>query len=404
MQTLYFKDYKASRRRVYFQLNDQTDGVTPEAGEAGGQPSISKLGAAAVTTDVGVLVATDAAKGLYYSELGEGALDTIGRHRMIYDSGNTAVADEVIEVVPHPYLHDGLAQAGGSSSITLEGTASAVNDFYNDAYVVIIDGTGKGQVRQVTDYVGATKVATVDQGWVIIPDATSVYLIEPGSRLASLDSIWDTPTVDHVVAGSFGEVLAPVRRGTAQGGGSNQITLDALASAVDNFYKGQIVRIVGGTGAGQSNIIASYSGGTKQATVAANWATIPDNSSVFVLYPFGPIPGATAPTAGEVADAVWDEALAGHVIANTFGAGLRLDSSMMPQIADSILKRHVSGGEDDTIPTVEFALCFLAGKWTDNGNGTITVYKGDDVTPLGTISFSTVERGAIGGIDSSGGV
>ena len=71
----------------------------------------------------------------------------------------------------------GTAASGGSTSITLAGGASAVDDFYNNAAVAIISGTGAGQARQITDYVGSTKVATVDTAWATNPDATSVYWI-----------------------------------------------------------------------------------------------------------------------------------------------------------------------------------------------------------------------------------
>lgn len=71
----------------------------------------------------------------------------------------------------------GTAASGGSTSITLAGGASAVDDFYNNAAVAIISGTGAGQARQITDYVGSSKVATVDTAWATNPDATSVYWI-----------------------------------------------------------------------------------------------------------------------------------------------------------------------------------------------------------------------------------
>jgi hypothetical protein len=401
MQTLFYNDYSAARRRVYFQLFDATDGVTPEAGETGGQPELSAHGAALGNTS-GVLVATSTADGLYYVELTAAELVTLGlgRHRVVYDSAATGPAEEIIEVIPHPFLHDGTLQAGGAATATLAAGASATDDIYNDGYISIIGGTGAGQVRQITDYVGSTKVATVDVAWATQPDNTSVYIIEPGSRLATIDEVWDAPVSDHAVAGSFGEYLQPIRRGTAQAGASGSITLDALASSVNDFYKGCILRIVSGTGAGQAAIISSYLGSTKVATMGQNFATTPDNTSVFVLYPLGSIPGATAPTAGDVAEAVWDEAVAAHTTDGTFGAGVLLDPTQAAIIVDQLLSRSIYGGEDGH-PSVTFALAFLAGKWSDDGNGVITVYDEDDTTPIGTINYSTRVRDAIGGIDSA---
>ena len=73
--------------------------------------------------------------------------------------------------------HGGTSTAGGASTITLAAGASAVDDTYNGMSIVITAGTGSGQSRVVSDYVGATKVATVSVAWVTPPDVTSVYSI-----------------------------------------------------------------------------------------------------------------------------------------------------------------------------------------------------------------------------------
>ncbi|MCH7885353.1 MAG: hypothetical protein IIC01_08895, partial [Planctomycetes bacterium] len=113
-----------------------------------------------------------------------------------------------------------------------------------------------------------------------------------------------------------------LRTGTAQAGAAGTITLDASASAVTDYYKHSTCALTGGTGAGQSQIIDSYNGTTKVATMAANWATAPDATTTFVILPLGTIPGATAPTAAAVADAVWDETRADHDTAGSTGEGL----------------------------------------------------------------------------------
>jgi hypothetical protein len=139
------------------------------------------------------------------------------------------------------------------------------------------------------------------------------------ARNAVADQVWDEAASGHVAAGSFGQAANIIRAGTAQAGAATTITLDASASAVDDFYNNARIFITAGTGAGQGRFISDYNGTTKVATVAT-WATNPGADSVFVILPFGSIPGASAPTAGEVADAVWDEARADHVTATSFGA------------------------------------------------------------------------------------
>lgn len=73
--------------------------------------------------------------------------------------------------------HSGTAAAGGAGTITLAAAASAVDDVYNGCICTITAGTGIGAVGVVTDYVGATKVATVQavNGTVFTTDGTSVY-------------------------------------------------------------------------------------------------------------------------------------------------------------------------------------------------------------------------------------
>jgi hypothetical protein len=407
VQTLFYNDYVAARRRVFFHVVDASDGVTPETGETGSQPAYYTHGTGPGTNTSATLAATLAASGAYYVQLTQAELIAmgLGRHRIIHDSAASAPAVEEIEIIPHPYLHDGTLQDGGGAVVcTLAADASTTDDAYVDGFITIIGGTGAGQTRQITDYVGSSKVATVDQAWVTEPDSTSVYIIEPGSRLPSLADVWEALVDDHTTAGTFGEALRPIRRGTAQGGGSNTITLDTSASAVNDFYNGAVVRILSGAGAGQSAIISDYVGATKVATVGQTWATQPDNSSVFAIYPLGSIPGATAPTAGEVADAVWEEARADHATSGTYGEGVALATGQAAAIADALRERNIGGGADSE-PSVKFALAFLAGKWTDNGDGTISVYDPSDEaegTVLGTITYSTRERDAIGGIDSAG--
>lgn len=77
-------------------------------------------------------------------------------------------------------FHDGrtgTAQAGGASTITLDSSASATDDIYNGATVTITGGTGSGQTRIISDYVGSTKVATVSAAWTTQPDNTSTFSV-----------------------------------------------------------------------------------------------------------------------------------------------------------------------------------------------------------------------------------
>ncbi len=165
-------------------------------------------------------------------------------------------------------LNSGTAQGGSGTTIQLQASGpSAVDDFYNNAYVVIIDGTGAGQARFITDYVGSTKTATVDT-WITNPSSDSVYVIKPFYSLPGAsaptaaqvaDAVWDEPVADHQTEGSYGSHIgySVLHEGEAQAGGASSITLDATgSSSTDDTYNFNIIRIVDGTGAGQSRQIS----------------------------------------------------------------------------------------------------------------------------------------------------
>lgn len=74
-----------------------------------------------------------------------------------------------------PKLVTGTAEAGGASTITLAAGVDPRDDYFNGAQLLIVSGTGAGQIRTISDYVGSTRVATVSAAWGTPPDTTSVY-------------------------------------------------------------------------------------------------------------------------------------------------------------------------------------------------------------------------------------
>jgi hypothetical protein len=158
-----------------------------------------------------------------------------------------------------------------------------------------------------------------------------------------VDEVWDEDATGHQTSGTFGQTVGDSAGGdsirtlangvnttlnlvhglidadTAQAGAAGTITLQSGSSADDDFYNNTLIWISGGTGANQARFISDYVGSTKVATVNGNWVVTPDVTSTYSIFAFGALPGASAPTAGEVADAVWDELQSGHVGAGTFG-------------------------------------------------------------------------------------
>jgi hypothetical protein len=141
----------------------------------------------------------------------------------------TSLGGEISDIVAALSIHTGTAQAGAAGTITLDTGASSVNDYYNDTLVLITSGTGAGQVRHVSDYVGSTRVATIKPNWTTTPDNTSVFRVLPEA------SPWDHVTADHADSGSTGESL-----GAAGAAG------DPWTTALPGSYSsGQAGKIIG---------------------------------------------------------------------------------------------------------------------------------------------------------------
>ena len=72
-------------------------------------------------------------------------------------------------------IASGTATAGTATTITLAVGSSALDSYYNGMIIYTIAGTGLGQTRTITAYVGATRIATVAT-WTAT-DATTTYRI-----------------------------------------------------------------------------------------------------------------------------------------------------------------------------------------------------------------------------------
>lgn len=154
--------------------------------------------------------------------------------------------------------------------------------------------------------------------------------------------------------------------GTAQAGSTSTITLQSGASATDDTYNGQVVYISSGTGAGQSRAIGDYVGSTKVATVITNWATAPDNTSVYEIYPDDITEITPAPTVEAIADGIWDESTAGHTGAGTFGEQLKNDVDAILVDTGTTLDTAITNMQAD-VTAVLADTNELQGDWTDGG-------------------------------------
>ena len=92
------------------------------------------------------------------------------------------------------YEHQDFARAGGLNTITLADGASPVDDAYKDMEIYISANKGSGQRRKVLSYTGATRQATLDSNWSVIPNTTSYYQV---SRLSVSITVGKGPDYDR---------------------------------------------------------------------------------------------------------------------------------------------------------------------------------------------------------------
>lgn len=148
----------------------------------------------------------------------------------------------------------GTVVATQGAYIQLDASASSVDNAYQWDTVTLTSGTGAGQADNViVSYNGTTKIALVRNNW---------------------DVAYGIP------ASGTGFSLSSGRSNTAQAGGNATITLAAGASGTNDYYKGALINITGGTGSGQSAVILSgYNGTTKVASVSPNWKVVPTGAT-----------------------------------------------------------------------------------------------------------------------------
>lgn len=89
-----------------------------------------------------------------------------------------------------PSQRQNVAQAGSTTTITLDTGASVTNNFYTGYPIRITSGTGAGQISHITNYVGSTKVATA--AFSVAPDNTSNFEISAiKSKYQAIQSAYD---------------------------------------------------------------------------------------------------------------------------------------------------------------------------------------------------------------------
>lgn len=136
--------------------------------------------------------------------------------------------------------------------------------------VKLRDGTGAGEIDLVS-------------GKVLLQDnAVTFDAIASSGADYIADKVWDESTSGHLGLGTYGQALQPLWTTIVTAATNNTVTLNT-APQPDNYFVGQYVMTVGGTGEGQVRRITAFVNATGVLTVTPNWTTNPDTSTEVVI-------------------------------------------------------------------------------------------------------------------------
>ena len=228
-------------------------------------------------------------------------------------------------------IRSGTSASGGvsTSTIVLDASASAVDDFYN-GMVCIATIDSNVEVRVISDYTGSTQTATVVPDWNVAPDNNDTFVIKlpEGVQL-------NQANVSHAASIAWGSGAITAGSIATDAIGAAEIADGAITAAT--FAAGAIDAAAIATGAIDADALAADAGteiGTAVWATTTRALTILDEDST-TLDLDATIRAAVGlasanldtqldalPTAAENADAVWDEDATGHQTGGTFGQAI----------------------------------------------------------------------------------
>lgn len=175
--------------------------------------------------------------GVYYLDLTATEMEA-DQIVIIAKSASAGMKTTVIVLYPLQGIRTRKAQAGAAGSITLDASANATDDFYNDCLVQIVGGTGVGQARLVSDYVGSTKVASVVPNWVTTPDSTSIFHVNPSGRVDI--GQWVDVAPSALISGRVDASVGAMQTGVITAAAHAAGAIDAAAIASDAITAAKI--------------------------------------------------------------------------------------------------------------------------------------------------------------------
>lgn len=156
-----------------------------------------------------------------------------------------------------------------------------IPDYYRGCVAFVLEGQGKGTSGIIIGYNPAGGISSFNVEFVVQPDTP--YPEFPWVDNTSIIALFRPMigvggTVNQVIEGltTFNFVDENSSWGSSHGGIDT-----ASLSTVDNFYTGMDLRVISGTGTGNTNTVSGYQGSTNTFTVTNPWVL--DETSVVSL-------------------------------------------------------------------------------------------------------------------------
>jgi hypothetical protein len=268
-----------------------------------------------------------------------------------------------------------------TNGISLSGTSIdevliEKNIIHNNSSYGVNIGTGVYDT-----YFGHDNILANNTAGAINDQGTDTHVHEEVDRQETVDAIWDEATADHTTSGSFGEEVQKHKNvlvdTTIASVTSQTVFTLAAGSNVDDTYNDQAIVLSDASNSNYPSVrqVNDYVGSTKQVTIdSAPDFTIVSGDGIRI---FVTAPGTTAPTAAQVADAVWDEATADHTTSGTYGKDVADTRTSQQKEYNANLSADYKVELGGTYRCKLFLLNYETVLTNANSTPTITIYDAD---------------------------
>jgi Tfp pilus assembly protein PilW len=170
--------------------------------------------------------------------------------------------------------------SGNSILYGIDNSASSVNGYYNQCILYIIDGTGKGQFKQIVNYqvIGLSKQVTLSSAFANAVDATSSYAISPYVSIVGDSSVTINAVARAIVNSAAANSIYQIdvlSRGSGYRLSSANIVSDVTVGVTNTAILRVIIPPVGGHGAHVTTELGGTCLGISIKFVNSESSTIP---------------------------------------------------------------------------------------------------------------------------------